>query len=1064
MAISRRVLSLSVAGSLSLAAGMPLAAQVQVARPHVTVQAGTRLVVNGMAVYQGEGRIAKQRVITFSDSPAIMITWEEQTRAGTKSFWAYSRDGRTVNQVQQTENKVRLRYATFDPAAGEPGIPEGLAAGGENRLFLVQFVGTPLEEMRREIRRMGGVTRRFMTDNTHVVEMPAGLVEQVSNLPYVRWVGAYHPAYRLDTDVLANVASGRNLGTARYSIECMEAGPRQQQELSQLIARMGGLVEVVTLDQHRMEATLTHEQLMVVLQRDEVNYVDPWLGPGGTDMDIARQIGGAVPILSNANFLGQGVRGEIFDTEVQSNHPQWGGQVPLIHGTNGNSGFHGSACYGINFATGAGNAQATGLMPQREQGIFAWYEQTTQFGGSASRLSMNTAATNPNGPLRSVFQTSSVGSPQVSNYTTISAETDDYLFKVDYLSCQSQSNTGNTNSRPQAWAKNIVAVGGIQHNNTLTRADDGNSGASIGPASDGRMKPELAHFYDSIFTTNASSGYTEFGGTSGATPITAGHFGLLHQMWHEGAFQGFGGGSSVFHSRPKSTTARALMVNGAYRYPLNQLARIRQGFGMADIGRVYQDREKTFIVNADNPLEQGQAANYSLQVGPTPELRITMVYPDPQGNPSAAQHRINDLTLKVTDPNGGVYWGNNGHMTSNFTAPGGSANTIDTVENVFVQDPIPGTWQVEVIASQIVQDGYLATPAVDAVYSLVAAPVDIGPPPPLYMNLVTTLPGLHPPGMPLDLDVNIVNAGQNYVPGSGKMFYRMMPGGGFTEVALSPQGGVTHRATLPPADCGDTPEFYFTAQADMGGGASLPLNAPANLLGIQIGTIQVVTVMEENFDSGLPSGWTVNGLWNIGGACPPGGSCGTQSWAYYGQPSTCTYNTGVSNQGTMTMAPVALPTVPPGGSVKLTFCHAKISEANPTYDKSEILVNGNVVASTGEAPDWQTVDVDLTSFAGQTVTIGFRFNTVDGVLNDFRGWHVDNIKITAESAGCVGGGCYANCDGSTAAPILNVADFTCFLTKFAAQDPYANCDGSTTPPVHNVADFTCFLTKFAAGC
>jgi hypothetical protein len=63
-----------------------------------------------------------------------------------------------------------------------------------------------------------------------------------------------------------------------------------------------------------------------------------------------------------------------------------------------------------------------------------------------------------------------------------------------------------------------------------------------------------------------------------------------------------------------------------------------------------------------------------------------------------------------------------------------------------------------------------------------------------------------------------------------------------------------------------------------------------------------------------------------------------------------------------------------------------------------------------------------------------------------------------------GGVCYANCDGSTTPPILNVADFTCFLNKFAAGDPYANCDGSTTPPVLNVADFTCFLNKFAAGC
>jgi hypothetical protein len=64
----------------------------------------------------------------------------------------------------------------------------------------------------------------------------------------------------------------------------------------------------------------------------------------------------------------------------------------------------------------------------------------------------------------------------------------------------------------------------------------------------------------------------------------------------------------------------------------------------------------------------------------------------------------------------------------------------------------------------------------------------------------------------------------------------------------------------------------------------------------------------------------------------------------------------------------------------------------------------------------------------------------------------------------VSGVCYANCDGSTNPPILNVADFGCFLTKFAAGDPYANCDGSTTPPVLNVADFGCFLTAFAAGC
>jgi hypothetical protein len=60
--------------------------------------------------------------------------------------------------------------------------------------------------------------------------------------------------------------------------------------------------------------------------------------------------------------------------------------------------------------------------------------------------------------------------------------------------------------------------------------------------------------------------------------------------------------------------------------------------------------------------------------------------------------------------------------------------------------------------------------------------------------------------------------------------------------------------------------------------------------------------------------------------------------------------------------------------------------------------------------------------------------------------------------------CYANCDGSTAAPLLNVADFTCFLTRFSSGDPWANCDASTQAPVLNVQDFSCFLQRYSAGC
>jgi len=60
--------------------------------------------------------------------------------------------------------------------------------------------------------------------------------------------------------------------------------------------------------------------------------------------------------------------------------------------------------------------------------------------------------------------------------------------------------------------------------------------------------------------------------------------------------------------------------------------------------------------------------------------------------------------------------------------------------------------------------------------------------------------------------------------------------------------------------------------------------------------------------------------------------------------------------------------------------------------------------------------------------------------------------------------CYANCDGSTIAPVLNVNDFICFQTRYAGGDPYANCDNSTIAPILNVSDFICFASAYAAGC
>ena len=45
---------------------------------------------------------------------------------------------------------------------------------------------------------------------------------------------------------------------------------------------------------------------------------------------------------------------------------------------------------------------------------------------------------------------------------------------------------------------------------------------------------------------------------------------------------------------------------------------------------------------------------------------------------SAAIHRINDLTLRVTAPDGTVYWGNHGLLDGNWSTPGGTRSSSGT--------------------------------------------------------------------------------------------------------------------------------------------------------------------------------------------------------------------------------------------------------------------------------------------------------------------------------------------------------------------------------------------------
>ena len=78
--------------------------------------------------------------------------------------------------------------------------------------------------------------------------------------------------------------------------------------------------------------------------------------------------------------------------------------------------------------------------------------------------------------------------------------------------------------------------------------------SSWGPTDDGRIKPDVNYWYDSVYTTTLGGGYTNFGGTSAATPEVAGILGIVAQMWAENVWGTDPQGATVFEKQPHAST------------------------------------------------------------------------------------------------------------------------------------------------------------------------------------------------------------------------------------------------------------------------------------------------------------------------------------------------------------------------------------------------------------------------------------------------------------------------------------------------------------------------------
>jgi len=666
------------------------------------------------------------KIIQFTDSPVRVLLQGNLT-------YQVSLDGKKYSRPMPQSRHIRIRGHQFDPLVNAPINSPSAAkskAPGTVSLYIVQCLTQPLEVYQNRITAAGAEISAYLHDNALVAAMTPTVKAEIEKMSFVRWVGDYRISFKLEPELNKELSQSTSAGDVRYSIWMSKKNKRK--EVVDFIEQIGGEVVLKTKGR-RLEAMLNTAQLNQVAALPQVLYLDRWT-PIEDDMDIVRAVSGANYLESVQGYTGQGVRAEVCDGGLRTTHDDYQSNPPLIHAANSSSTSHGTSVYGIVFGDGTVDATGRGMIPDAQQPIFAAYDSFTD------RYAHTEELVNPAGPYRAVFQTNSWGNSLTTAYTTISAEMDEIIFDLDIIILQSQSNAGNRSSRPQAWAKNILSVGGIRHYNTQSRTDDcWCSSASIGPADDGRIKPDLWHFYDYTWSPyyTSDTAYSNFGGTSGATPITAGHMGLLFQMWGDGVFSGGPGQNrDVFNTRPHASTAKALLIHTAYQYTFSgstdDKTRVHQGWGMADVQNLYQSAQGAgwgfpILIDESALLAPLQTHAYNINVSGAGPLRATMVYADPAGVPNSSVNRINDLSLRVTSPSGTVYWGNNGLLTSNWSTSGGSSNTIDTVENVFIQNPEAGNWTIEVLGDEIVQDGHVETPALDADYALIVSGGDSAP-------------------------------------------------------------------------------------------------------------------------------------------------------------------------------------------------------------------------------------------------------------------------------------------------------------------------------------------------
>lgn len=241
-------------------------------------------------------------------------------------------------------------------------------------------------------------------------------------------------------------------------------------------------------------------------------------------------------------------------------------------------------------------------------------------------------------------------------------------------------------------AKNIMLIGAVNENGRITDF------SSCGPQDDGRLAPTFCAMGEDVYSSVSNNSYTFMSGTSMACPSASGTMVLLTERYHQ------------LHNGadPRSILLRALLANTAddagrwgpdYAY----------GYGIINGKRAVEMMEQNNYLFGKPIKEKDPAHVYPLQVpAGTRRLRVMITWNDTVsmkanrrwGEPAL----INDLDL-VVKKGDEIFrpWVLNPNNPRQSAVTG--VNRLDNIEQVLIEDPKPGFYNIEILPSRVVSSG-----------------------------------------------------------------------------------------------------------------------------------------------------------------------------------------------------------------------------------------------------------------------------------------------------------------------------------------------------------------------